>query len=300
MKKIFFIMSVLLTAYSLQLTAQTYDSVASFTSKTTIGTTDIIPFQTKVSNKFTWRRMIGSNLWNQITDTTEARITALLNASNSWNGINNFDGATFNAGSHGGITANDSLFMGTGAFIYSKFIEPGTAGGRVGSASKYYTSMYSQNFVVINSGGTDSAYINFADGFVTFDRPIIGSYSPDSSSSITNIGYGVYNYTISNMSDSVLTLQDTSAVIYFNLPGNVANMERIVYAGDEYGSGRVVKIFNDAAVDIITFKDYDAGDADHNLQLAGDFAMGQYDFLELMYVDIAGTFYWIEISRSNN
>lgn len=299
------IFSLLLTAYCLlpEITyAQpTYDSVAAFTAKTTIGVTDIFPFQTKVSNKYTWRKITGASMWDRITDTTEARITALLAASNSWAGINNFDGATFNADAHGKVTFADSVVSATLLNFFAG-IFPYNATSFVGSASNPYLRMYSKNFVLVNTAGTDSVYISIdANGKVSIPSlTVTETMSIDSSASFDVIAYTPHEYTVPNIGDTILTLTSTNrySMIELDLPGNMnPGISRIYVQGAQ--KGMVLRLYNMDASYAAKFNDYVGND--DNLYLSAGFDFGQYDYLELMCVveSIIGQT-WIETGRSNN
>lgn len=283
--------------------AQTTDSVAAFTDKTTIGLTDIFPFQTKVSNKYTWRKITGANMFNRITDTTEARVTALLAASNSWTGINNFDGATFNADAHGVVTFNDSVVMGSAALpFYATRVYPLGTGGFIGTAAKYYTSMYANSFVVMNSGGTDSVVINVNDdGALSIPNlTVTETVTIDSAASFNVLAFEPHSFSIPNTTDTILTITsaDRYSVIMLDLPGDVTpGISRIYVEGAQ--KGMVLRIYNDDAIGYCIFKDF--VDSDDNLYMTANLTMNKYDYIEFMCVveSIIGQT-WMETGRSNN
>ncbi|EFK95510.1 hypothetical protein LDC_2476 [sediment metagenome] len=289
----------MLTAYSLELYATSpADSVASFTDKTTIGVTDITPLQTKVANKYTWRKITGLNLWNQITDTTEARITTLLGASNSWNGINDFDGATFNSGSHGKVTFSDSAIFTSRTEVGTLY--PYNATSFIGDAGDPFLRIYSKNFVLINSGGTDSAYINIGSGGeIEIPRlTVTEQFIMDSSSSLNSIIYTYKKFEVPNTGDTIMTFTTKEPFVELDLPGNVTpGISRFDITGA--AKGQVVRIYNGEASYTIILEDYVSGD--DNLYLSANFTMGTNDVIELMCIDPSVSAQkWIEISRSNN
>ena len=97
-------------------------------------------------------------------------------------------------------------------------------------------------------------------------------------------------------------MADTCAVIELILPGNVTNLENIIFnpdAGDGLGEGAVIRIFHKNISNTVFFEDA-ANTDDGSMQLAGDFTMAWYDYLELMHTWTGAYWTWIEISRSNN
>ena len=301
-KNLIMLTCLMLTAYSLQLYAQaTYDSVAAFTAKTTIGLTDIFPFQTKVSNKYTWRKITGASMWDRITDTTEARITTLLNASNSWNGINNFDGAIFNSGSHGTVLFNgDSVVCTTQMWTHG--IQRYSASSIIGRNTAPFFNVYAKTFTVINTAETDSATISIdASGKISIPSLVITqTMSIDSSASFNVIAYTPHEYTVPNIGDTILTLTSANrySMIELDLPGNMnPGISRIYVQGAQ--KGMVLRLYNMDASYAAKFNDYVGND--DNLYLSAGFDFGQYDYLELMCVveSIIGQT-WIETGRSNN
>lgn len=295
MNKIKLIMfGLLLIAYCSPLYSQaSYDSVAQFTDKSTIGITDIFPFQTKVANKYTWRKLTGANMFNRITDTTEARITALLAASNSWAGINNFDGATFNADAHGRVTFGDSVSSATLLNFFAG-IFPYNSTSFVGSAANPYLRMYSKNFVLVNSGGTDSAYINIVGGKISMDSlEVTGEVDLPDSATFSGIALSEDNYQPTLTSDSIIVLTSISSSIVINPPGSMGSpgIEKITMTGA--GNGQLLVVTNRQAVTIV-FQD---SNADGNLYLATDFSMGQWGHLTLKYN--SNILKWIEVARSS-
>ena len=124
----------------------------------------------------------------------------------------------------------------------------------------------------------------------------------DSSSVYENTTYGTYQYTISNVGDSILTLQDTCATIEFSLPGAVTGIDSISFAsGQGRGKGTVLRIVNTDGVNTITFEDQTALN-DGNLYLAGNITLGEFDCFELIYIlaHKYGRLVWVETGRSNN
>ena len=274
-----------------------YDSVAAFTSKTTISLTDIFPFQTKVANKYTWRKITGTSMWDRITDTTEARITTLLNASNSWNGINNFDGATFNSGSHGKVIYADSVWQQTGSHYVNWMVPSTSPTGTVGTVGIPYYRMYSKGFVPMNPEGNDSCVISYDDSTLTFDKTIQAAEIKG----LSTISHTDLVYSVPDVADSVDTVGYANVVL-FSLPGaNMTNLETIVMSDIPTGSAHIV-IFKAQSSDppyTVTLQDRDGtNSSDGNLELSGDFTLTEDDPIKLMYIEGEGV--WYEISESDN
>lgn len=294
---------LLVTGYCLLFTGDshaqvTYDSTASFTSKTTIGATDIFGFQTKVSNKFAWRRMIGSNFWIQARDTTQAQITTLKNASNSWNGINNFDGATFNSGSHGKVTIDDSLLMiGT---LYSSHIRPTSETKTIGIRSNSFYAMYARAFVVVNAAGTDSSVIYkdpITGDVVIPNLTVTETVTIDSGASLQTLILDETTYTPGTVADTVINISNPRAYILCQLPGEITTgISALNIQGAT--AGQMLVFINNSTSYIMKLNDFVGND--DNLILSANFALGYRDTIILMCSGTAESPFWIEISRSNN
>lgn len=279
--------------------AQTDTTLSTITAVTTIGLTDYFPIQRDLSGTYTWRRITGQSMWDRITDTTEARITTLLNASNSWNGINNFDGATFNANAHGTVTFNDSTKMGSAALpFYTQRLYPLTTGGYIGTSSNPYTTMYANYFMIVNPTGApgDTVQISYDGINIKFNAPITGEID---SLVVSTITANQSTYTIANITDSIITFDATNtSLVLLSTPGDVTS-PGISKIADAYADiGKEVTIFNTSQTDTVLFKQYSAGD--DNLFLAGNFYMGQNDVLVIQRVGILPGISWIEKSRSTN
>jgi len=280
-----------------------YDSVAAFTAKTTIGVTDIFPFQTKVANKYTWRKITGQSMWDRITDTTEARITTLLNASNSWNGINNFDGATFNAGAHGTVTFGDSVVSLATTRLHQ--MRRYNAVSNIAAATEPMNNVYAKAFVVINDTENDSCVIFYDDSTLTFSKDIsmpnltiTETVSMDSGTVFNTFVLGIDAYSPITVADTIITFPVGQVPIAaFILPGNLTDgISRIT--GTAFTNGQIIVLRNATVPYTILLKDYVSGD--DNLYLAGNFTMGYNDILTLMCIAEEPALAWVEVSRSNN
>jgi hypothetical protein len=281
-----------------------YDSVAAFTAKTTISLTDIFPFQTKVTNKYTWRKITGASMWDRITDTTEARITTLLNASNSWNGINNFDGATFNSGSHGKVLFNgDSVVCTTQMFTHG--IQRTQASSMIGRFDVPFFNIYSKTFTIVNPGGNDSAQVSYDDSTITFSKnismpnlTITGTVNMDSGTVFNTFVLGIDAYSPITVADTIITFPVGQVPIAaFILPGNLTDgISRIT--GTAFTNGQIIVLRNATVPYTILLKDRVGGD--DNLYLEGNFTMGYNDIITLMCIAEEPALAWVEVSRSNN
>lgn len=294
---------LLVTGYCLLFTGDshaqvTYDSTASFTSKTTIGATDIFGFQTKVSNKFAWRRMIGSNFWIQARDTTQAQITTLKNASNSWNGINNFDGATFNSGSHGGVTFQDSTTLqGTS---YFSILMRRTSSSYIGTKALPIYSLSTIFLNVVNAAGTDSTVIYkdpITGDVVIPNLTVTETVTIDSGASLQTLILDETTYTPGTVADTVMNISNPRAYILCQLPGDITTgISALNIQGAT--AGQMLVFINNSASYIMKFNDFVGND--DNLILSANFALGYRDTIILMCSGTAESPFWIEISRSNN
>lgn len=297
-----FALCALLSAPSL---AQSYDSVAAFTNITIFGATDLAVTQTKVSNAYAWRKITGLNFWAQVRDTTEAYGYAGLSLSNSFTGINDFDGATFNAGAHGTVTMDDSVLTGG---LWTNWLHARQAVSYIGWLTDPFLYIWTKNLVIVNDEENDSVTFSYDDSLLTIDKPtkftqlvtLGDDLGFDSSYAMKNTVYKSSVYTIANTGDSVLIIYaDSCALIELSLPGNVTNLENIVFedaAG--LGKGAVIRIWH-KAINTVFFEDA-AATEDGVMQLAGDFTMGAFDYLELLHFYTGAYWSWIEISRSNN
>lgn len=304
MKKIILIIILACAFASASYAQASYDSVASFTAKTTIGVTDIFPFQTKVANKYTWRKITGASMWDRITDTTEARITTLLNASNSWNGINNFDGATFNSGSHGKVLFNgDSVVVTTS--IWALWLQRYSASAIIGNYNAPFFNIYARTFTIVNAYGNDSASITYDDSTLTFSKnveipnlTITDEFIMDSSSNFNSIIYKYKLFSIPNTGDTIMTFTTREPFVELDLPGNVTpGISR--FDMSKATLGQIVRIFNGEVSYTVILKDYVGND--DNLYLSANFTMGKNDIIELMCISpTKGSQIWVEVSRSNN
>jgi len=295
---------LMLTAYSLMPEAVyaqvTYDSIPSYTAKTTISSTDLFLLATKVSNKFSWRKFTGISFWtwwNANYDTSE---TALLNASNSWNGINNFDGATFNVGAHGGVNFLDSInLQGT---AYFSVLMRRTSSSYIGTVALPIYSLSTRFLNIVGETGADSVTISIdADGALSIPNlTITETITIDSSATFDVIAFTPHSDTVPNVTDTILTLVATNrySLIMLDLPGDITpGISRIYVQGAQ--KGMILRIYNDDNIGYITFKDLVSGD--DNLYMSGNFSLSKYDFIEFQCVveSIIGQT-WMQTNEQNN
>ena len=310
--KLFTLAGLMLTAYSLQLYAQpTYDSVASFTSVTSLGATDIIPMQIKVSNKYTWRKITGASLWSRMRDTTQAQLTSFKDLSNSWNGINNFDGATFNSGSHGGVVFDDSVTF-TSNQVRFEYIRRYDAQSSIGLGSAPFDRIYANWFLATNPEGNDSVSISYDDSTLTFTMPATGtleipnltitqSVMVDSGAGFRQIIYEPNGVSGISTTDTTLSLSSSQkyCLALIDLAGNTSSPGISYFNITGATIGYTIRLVDVDVNFVITLKDFVGND--DNLYLTADLTLSQYDFLELMCIDeTVGDQIWIETGRSNN
>ena len=259
-----------------------------------------------------WNALSGGTYLNRKVSWTALRaamIDYIDGLANTWALKQTFSsGATFSAGANGTVSFADSVLMPSGSSLWVHWIQRSAVSSIIGNYNAPFFTIYAQHFTTTNLEGNDSCVISYDDSTLTFDKGVSFSgdvafaadVSFDSSFVFKSFTVGVYTYPIGNIADSILILMDTCSTIKFALPGNVTNMEKITFQaslGSGKGAGTIIKLINTDASDVITLKD---NAADGNLQLAGDFAMGTYDYIELQYINNSGTWVWAETKRSNN
>jgi len=199
---------------SLFLTVPVFSQVtlSSRTEITTLKPTDIMLWQTDASG-YKNRMMQAYQLRDDIA-------TWAMDTLFTWAKTHIFShGATFSAAGDGAVQFNDSVYHASGHhFVYRQV--PASTGGSysyVGYGNNPYWRMYATNFIVMNQEKNDSVYISFDDSTLTIDREVSfaqrttfsEAVSFDSTDAFENVTYGTYTYTVANVNDSILTLQDT-------------------------------------------------------------------------------------------
>lgn len=288
MKKYIFITLLFLLAYEAypQVSLSTRDSVTSFQP------IDLFWLQRKVTGSFVNRKVSWSYLRSNMIDYIDG-------LGNTWAATQTFSkGATFNAGSSAKVTILDSL-IATSVYING---DPYNAGSRLGNLDKPFLVMYSKNFVIVNTAGTDSAYITLnSDGEISIPNlTVTEKMNIDSSATFDVLAFTPHSYTIPNIGDTILTIVTANrySMLELDLPGNMTTgISRIYVQGAQ--KGMVLRIYNMDASYAAKIIDYNGND--DNMYLSADFDFGQYDYLELMCVvaSIIGQT-WIETGRANN
>jgi len=132
--------------------------------------------------------------------TTWLNMKNTLKASTmTWTPIQYFNGAVFNAGTHGSLVTNDTLrakseayfedpvWFGDYTFAYLMWPYSTMFWSQIGSPAHPYRRMYAQQFVIVNSSLTDSARLYYDAGQIYSDYPLsVKLNAPDSAAS--NIG----------------------------------------------------------------------------------------------------------------
>lgn len=222
-------------------------------------------------------------------------------SSNTFTGIQTFNGATFAAGSHGVTTFADSAIFTSRTELSSTY--PYNATSFMGSTADPFLRMYAKNFWVVNSAGDDSVAISYneTDDAVNIDNLTIGTQvNMDSAVGFQNINFISHQIDIDDVGDSVISVGQKMTSIWLNLPGDMQeSLEELSISG--FSVGDFVIIYNGDATDTCTFEDITGGDGDCNMQLAGDFNMNsQYDSIALLCVSVAdGVTNWIELWRKD-
>jgi len=306
MKRITILLMIICSLTLEIIQAQTFDSLANKTAVTTINSTDLIAVQRKLANKYKNYKMTGLSLWNWVTAIIDTNETALLNASNSWNGINNFDGATFNSGSHGKVLFNgDSVVCTTQMFTHG--IQRTQASSMIGRFDVPFFNIYSKTFTIVNPAGNDSAQVSYDDSTITFSKgismpnlTITETVTIDSGAAFNVLNFTPHGYAVPNVGDTIMTLTGANkkSFIILDLPGNItpgiSNLDI-----DGASQGMVIRLVNNEASYTIILKDIVGND--DNLYLSANFTMGLLDYIELMCIDDGvDSQQWFETSRSNN
>jgi len=251
----------------------------------TMADDDIFAVQLDSSSAYTWRKVFYSDLLAQFST-----IYGRLGEANTFTGINTFEGQMRPRAI---IPTTDDTYAIGMTVLRHNYIHAKT--------------FYGEEFSIIDPDGvagdsSDAAKWSYDGTNLTVDKPLALSkdLAFDSSFVLKNTALGTYTYTIANVGDSVLTLQDTCSVIQFSLPGNVTGLETLSFAsGQGRGVGTIIRLVNALdAVNTIVLED--EATTGGNLFLAGNFTMGLYDSITLVYILKGGTFLWAELSRSNN
>jgi len=303
MKKIIFIVNLLIILISVELFASSppADSVASFTEKTTIGATDLMLIQTKISNKYTWRKLTGLSLWNFVDQVIDTNKTSFLATSNTFTGIQTFNGAVFDAGSHGLVLFDgDSVVCTTQMFTHG--IQRYSVSSIIGRNTAPFFNVYTKTLTIINSAETDSSVITLDDnGDVSIPNlTVTETINIDSTASLRLIRYAHHDYTIPNSTDTILTIlaADRYSLIELDLPGNITNgISRLYVEGATIGT--VICFYTEETSFEMLFKNYSG--SDDNIYMGSNFTMGKYDMIEFICVveSIIGQT-WAQRYRSDN
>ena len=292
MKKLILIL-VLLTTY-----AYSQTKVSDMDSITTMVTTDLFWINKDIgSSTFAHRQLSWTNLRNQMIDYIDG-------LANTWALKQTYSsGATFSAGANGKASFADSVYCSSFVNVGIGLpLSPGT--GFWGISTQPFYQMTALNFIVPNSEGNDSVSITYDDSTLSFSKDvsipnltISETFIMDSAATIQSLKINHEEYTIANVGDTVITPASLMSNIELALPGYVTKIEKINMSGS--ASGHIIILTTYSSTDSVTFYD---NQADGNLKLAGNFTMGQYDNLALIYIDDQGNGFagWIEIWRKDN
>lgn len=311
MKKILLILVVFMftTPMFSQVTLSSRDSITTFYPY------DIMMWQEWVAGTYKNRQMSWSILRGLISGYLDG-ISLTWASPQTFSGIATFNGADFDAGSHGGVTFSDSVDFQ--ADIYLKNLFPLTDDtyrlGLSRTAARWFIIQAKYgNFeylTIYNQEGNDSTVFTFDDSLLTIDRDIsIGgaltiteSFTLDSAATIGVLNFESHLYTIPNVGDTTLGLStaDAYSVIELDLPGDmdpgISKMQV-----DGAGKGMILRFYNaDATYDAV-FLDLVSGD--DNLYMSGNatLAAGHYDNITFQCVDATKNAQkWMQISESDN
>ncbi|MCP4394537.1 MAG: hypothetical protein GY804_09770 [Alphaproteobacteria bacterium] len=298
MKKIYvLIVSLFLTipVYS-QVTLSSRDSI------TTIVETDIMLWQTDDTG-FKNRQMSWRILRGQISGYLDG-------IPLTWAAIQDFNGANFTAGSHGGTTFSDSVYHNTGVHYVNWLYPAASAIPGIGTLSSPYRTIYSKQFIVPNEEGNDSVLVSFDDSTLTINRDVSFSSGVNITDDITMDSAAVFNvfnfephsYTVPNTGDTILTLttSDLYSSIKLDLPGDIdPGISKIQV--DTASEGMVLRFYNADEDYEMIFLDVVAGD--DNLYMSGNFTCqaDNFDHIQFECVDATkGAQKWMQTGESDN
>ena len=288
---------LILTGVSFGQTARTArDSV------TTLKQTDIMSWQTSVGGVFKGRQMS----WRLMSAETRAYV---LSSTNTFTGLNYFNGGVHLAGAHGEVTFADSVWMT--AELYTSTITPRTnlAWG-LGQYGRRYLWGYIEDIYTAKIHILDPASSDSTDGVeITYDGRYVDfgtvNLTADTITGLTAISQWEGGHTVSSVTDSIITV-DYGNNVAFLLPGaNMLTLEHITMSEIPTGAVHNVTFWILDSQDYnIIFHDVDGtNSSDGNLQLNGDFDMDAGDSLTLQWRDgqtATSGGDWQEVSRSNN
>lgn len=289
MKYIFFIIVAFLLVQEIPAQIR----LSTMTEVTSLDTADLFWVNEFVTPNWVNRKLKWLNLRSNMIDYIEG-------LANTWAGIQTFNGATFNSGSHGKVLFNgDSVVITTS--LWAHWLQRYAASSIIGNYNAPFFNVYAKTFTVINADETDSASISISStGKVAItDLLITESVTIDSGATIGMFRLDQLTYNIPDVADTILKIPLASAksFIILNPPGNVTNLNKFTLEGATIGT--IVKIINADAFDTIALKDIVGND--DNLLLSADFTLGFYDSLDLLCVDDSpDAQIWIETARSNN
>jgi hypothetical protein len=274
------------------------DSVTSFSP------TDLFWLNTKPSSAFVNRKVSWTYLRSNMIDYIDG-------LANTWALKQTYSsGATFSAGSNGGVTFNDSTYFPTSPTIirFQKPLSLVSLNG-IGSAAEPYDAIYSQNFVMVNTEANDSVYLSYDDSTLTINKTVefanltvTTSVTVDSGASFRQVIYEPNTYLVPAVSDTVLRLNAANkySLSIIDLPGNVTSPGISHFDVDGATIGFIARLVVMDATFTITFKNFVGND--DNLYIATDFTgAGIRDYIELMcVVATADAQVWIETGRTAN
>ena len=297
MKKLIFMFLVITSPIFAQ-----WDYLPNRPERTSYFGDDLVVMLWDSSGTPTWRYTLFSTFFSAIEDTADLYYPR-LSLSNTFTGINAFNGATFGAGAHGKVIFVDSL-VNTSGITYLNFGKPVSALAYWGSVAQPYNQVTARNFVVVNAEENDSAYINLDDSTISFTKALklTDNISFDSASTFSVFNFEPHPYTIPTVGDTILTLTTSNlfSCIELDLPGDltpgISNFQI-----DTATKGMVLRIYNADALYDAYFVDLVGGD--DNLYMSGNFTQtaGHYDFIEFQCVDATkGAQKWMQTSKSDN
>lgn len=287
MKKIFLIVFLLLLAYE----AYPQIRLSTMTEVTSLDTADLFWVNEFVTPNWVNRKLKWLNLRSNMIDYIEG-------LANTWAGIQTFNGATFNSGSHGKVLFNgDSVVITTS--LWAHWLQRYAASSIIGNYNAPFFNVYAKTFTVINADETDSASISISStGKVAItDLLITETLSMDSAATLQALKLKPESYAIADVNDTVITTATLMSNMQLVLPGDVAmGIETINMDG--VAAGHILIVYTTDIDDSVLIHE----ESDGNLKMAGDVWLRAGDNIAFMYIydQPALGWYWMELWRKDN
>lgn len=287
MKYIFFIIVAFLLVQEIPAQIR----LSTMTEVTSLDTADLFWVNEFVTPNWVNRKLKWLNLRSNMIDYIEG-------LANTWAGIQTFNGATFNSGSHGKVLFNgDSVVITTS--LWAHWLQRYAASSIIGNYNAPFFNVYAKTFTVINADETDSASISISStGKVAItDLLITETLSMDSAATLQALKLKPEIYAIADVNDTVITTATLMSNMQLALPGDVAmGIETINMDG--VAAGHILIVYTTDIDDSVLIHE----ESDGNLKMAGDVWLRAGDNIAFMYIydQPALGWYWMELWRKDN